>query len=543
MSPVTEGRSSVPSAITNGRDNVTTLVVDSAPLIKLTPIGHLAQRFVTVQEVISEIRDPRAREHLAQLPFKLETRVPSADAMQAVVAFAKKTGDFSVLSAVDLKVLALTYMMEKEAKKGVAHLRSELATPKPPRQRKEAKPQGNQKDSADKAEKVEGAAAGAATQEAEALPARESLSAAPVDAAEAEAALDGLLQNDESEQGTETAEAEEESVEDGESEEEEESDEEEESGEEEEFDEEEESGDEEESEESSEEEVEVVPGDSSPEGEATAAESDTAQPALTATAKDSAAVRSAPPPTTAEQAAEESDDGEWATAKSRSRPRQRNNLRDLGDEEGWITPENIAQKKSALAGVSGRNKYGPHARKPENIAVACITADFAMQNVLLQLGLRLLSVDGVAVKTIKSFVLRCHACYKVTKDMEKKFCPSCGNNTLMRTTVGVDSRGNVTYYLKKNFQYNNRGTKYSIKEAKGGRRANDMLLREDQREYVRAVNYQKRAKQAQLDDAFDPDHVLLDSRKSQPGLLAGMPVIGHGRKNVNHAKKSRQKRR
>ncbi|KAI8594002.1 Nin one binding Zn-ribbon like-domain-containing protein [Geranomyces variabilis] len=458
MSPVTEGRSSVPSAITNGRDNVTTLVVDSAPLIKLTPIGHLAQRFVTVQEVISEIRDPRAREHLAQLPFKLETRVPSADAMQAVVAFAKKTGDFSVLSAVDLKVLALTYMMEKEAKKGVAHLRTELATPKPPRQRKEAKPQGNQKDSADTAEEVERAAAGAAAQEAEALPARESLSAAPVDAAEAKAALDGLLQNDESAQGTETAEAEEELLEDGESEEEEESDEEEESGEEDEFDEEEESGDEE-------------------------------------------------------------------------------------DGGCWITPENIAQKKSALAGVSGRNKYGPHARKPENIAVACITADFAMQNVLLQLGLRLLSVDGVAVKTIKSFVLRCHACYKVTKDMEKKFCPSCGNNTLMRTTVGVDSRGNVTYYLKKNFQYNNRGTKYSIKEPKGGRRANDMLLREDQREYVRAVNYQKRAKQAQLDDAFDPDHVLLDSRKSQPGLLAGMPVIGHGRKNVNHAKKSRQKRR
>ncbi|KAJ3170508.1 Nin1 binding protein [Geranomyces variabilis] len=532
MSPVTEGRSSVTSSITNGRDNVTTLVVDSAPLIKLTPIGHLAQRFVTVQEVISEIRDPRAREHLAQLPFKLETRVPSADAMQAVVSFAKKTGDFSVLSAVDLKVLALTYMMEKEAKKGVAHLRTELATPKtpPPRQQqKEAKPQGSSPAN------VEGtAAAAAANDKAETMPVRESLSGAPVDAAEAKAALDAQLQSADSEEETENAEAEEELVEDGESEQGEETDEEEESGEEEEeSDEEEDSGD------SSEEEVEVVLSDNPPEAETTAAESNAEQPALTATSSSTTIT----PPTAAEQAAEQSDDGEWATAKSRSRPRQRNTLPDLGDEEGWITPENIAQKKSALAGVSGRNKHGPRARKPENIAVACITADFAMQNVLLQLGLRLLSVDGVAVKTIKSFVLRCHACYKVTKDMEKKFCPACGNNTLMRTTVGVDSRGNVTYYLKKNFQYNNRGTKYSIKEPKGGRRANDMLLREDQREYVRAVNYQKRAKQAQLDDAFDPDHVLLDSRKSQPGLLAGMPVIGHGRKNVNHAKKSRQKRR
>jgi PIN domain of ribonuclease len=41
-----------------------------------------------------------------------------------VVDFSRKTGDFSTLSSVDLKVLALTYMLEVEAN-GTARLRTE----------------------------------------------------------------------------------------------------------------------------------------------------------------------------------------------------------------------------------------------------------------------------------------------------------------------------------------------------------------------------------------------------------------------------------
>ena len=43
----------------------------------------------------------------------------------AVTEFAKKTGDFAVLSAVDLRVLALTYMLEVELTHGASHLRQE----------------------------------------------------------------------------------------------------------------------------------------------------------------------------------------------------------------------------------------------------------------------------------------------------------------------------------------------------------------------------------------------------------------------------------
>ena len=111
--------------------------------------------------------------------------------------------------------------------------------------------------------------------------------------------------------------------------------------------------------------------------------------------------------------------------------------------------------------------------------------------------------------------------------MEKLFCPGCGNSTLLRTSVGVDSKGNVTYYLKKNFQYNNRGTQYSIPTPKGGRNANNMILREDQREMEMAIKSQRTQKSL---DVFDIDYVPLGDNPRKESLKY---KIGHGRKNPN----------
>ena len=46
------------------------------------------------------------------------------------------------------------------------------------------------------------------------------------------------------------------------------------------------------------------------------------------------------------------------------------------------------------------------------VQVGCITADYAMQNVLLQIGLNVVSMDGMLIKRVKSFVLYCPACFK-----------------------------------------------------------------------------------------------------------------------------------
>ena len=99
-------------------------VVDSGPIIRGVRLERLgAEALVTIPEVLAEIRDKHARASLAQMPSELETREPSDEAIRTVSGFAKLTGDLPVLSSVDLRVLALTWMLQKETG-GVAHLRT-----------------------------------------------------------------------------------------------------------------------------------------------------------------------------------------------------------------------------------------------------------------------------------------------------------------------------------------------------------------------------------------------------------------------------------
>lgn len=86
---------------------------------------------------------------------------------------------------------------------------------------------------------------------------------------------------------------------------------------------------------------------------------------------------------------------------------------DEDDGEGeWITPSNVALHKSrALHLLPDEGTKAP--KKPtEQIPVGCMTADFAMQNVLLQMGLSLVGVEGKKIERVKTWVLRCHACFK-----------------------------------------------------------------------------------------------------------------------------------
>lgn len=67
---------------------------------------------------------------------------------------------------------------------------------------------------------------------------------------------------------------------------------------------------------------------------------------------------------------------------------------------------------SSSAASGGRGVGG--GREKEAVA-GCLTTDFAMQNVMLQLGLRLLSLQGRAVKRLKSWVLKCDGCRQIIK--------------------------------------------------------------------------------------------------------------------------------
>lgn len=83
------------------------------------------------------------------------------------------------------------------------------------------------------------------------------------------------------------------------------------------------------------------------------------------------------------------------------------------DGEGeWITPSNVAVHKSRAMGLTPSASGKGKAKVRETIAVGCMTADFAMQNVLLQMGLSLVGLEGKRIDRVKTWVLRCHACFK-----------------------------------------------------------------------------------------------------------------------------------
>ncbi|CAN6929538.1 unnamed protein product, partial [Brassica oleracea] len=86
------------NAVTDGRQSLT----------------DFADKFVTVPEVLSEIRDSDSRRRLDIIPFTIETMEPSPESLSKVIKFAKATGDLHTLSDVDLKLIALTYTLEAE---------------------------------------------------------------------------------------------------------------------------------------------------------------------------------------------------------------------------------------------------------------------------------------------------------------------------------------------------------------------------------------------------------------------------------------------
>lgn len=100
------------------------------------------------------------------------------------------------------------------------------------------------------------------------------------------------------------------------------------------------------------------------------------------------------------------------------------------------------------------------ANEPQ-LAVACLTTDFAMQNVLLQMGLKVLSVQGRQIRSVKTFALKCTSCLRITHLVEREFCPACGNHSLVKIQVVVDKAGHVHYRPPRTQKATLRGTRVS----------------------------------------------------------------------------------
>ncbi|KAI1263577.1 D-site 20S pre-rRNA nuclease [Xylariaceae sp. FL1019] len=210
------------------------------------------------------------------------------------------------------------------------------------------------------------------------------------------------------------------------------------------------------------------------------------------------------------------------------------------DDEGWITPSNLKKHQA-------KDQVGAPEQPIQRVLQAAIlTSDYAMQNVLLRMNINLISSGLSRITRVKTWVLRCHGCFQITRDTSKQFCPRCGQATMTRVSCSTDQAGNFTVHLKKNFQWNNRGNVYSVPKPVhgsptgkargpgGGKNGwgRELIFAEDQKEYLKKSTEQKRAKQTDLMDEDYLPGILTGNRQSGPGRVK----VGAGR-NVNARKR------
>jgi len=441
------------------------LVVDSGGFIKNAPLRELAGRLVTLQDVVSEIRDKETRQRMQVLPYDLEFRNPSSLGLAKVSEFAKKTGDFASLSLTDLNVLAVTWDLEVELRGGSDHLKAE-----PTLQRttqyyhpKEASSKQKMRDKnvagfyqGEDADEDGGDDAESYLKddvEDESFDSvnywREPLPEIDLDL------LDDLCQD-----------------EDGEA---------------------------------HEEELQESDGE---DGDDFGYDSDKEN-------VDS-------------EEEEEGEDGE-------------------DDDDSWITPSNLKDKKKQFTGdFRGEQEL--------KVTVACMTTDFAMQNVLKQIGLNILGTDGMVIRETKTWILRCYACFRTTPRMEKKFCPKCGNKTLKRVSVTVDSEGKQQVHISTRRQLTSKGKRFSLPAPKGGKHAVNPRLVEDQREAQQRLSKKALLATNPSQDEFVPGNSPfyikdVTSKSAMLGLQgqgkgnAAVPGLYWDRKNPNAVKKNTGNRR
>merc|ERR1711990_1275033 len=136
------------------------------------------------------------------------------------------------------------------------------------------------------------------------------------------------------------------------------------------------------------------------------------------------------------------------------------------EDDDWITPDNIKEIDD-----------GDALEEEKEDKVACLTIDFAMQNVLLKMDLGRVGLEGRKISQIRKYVFRCIGCKFIDKTASKVFCPSCGHRTMRRVACEVQPDGTLKLFLAKNPKcLNSRGTVYNLPAPKGGKYSKNPVL-------------------------------------------------------------------
>lgn len=417
------------------------LVVDTSAFIKNVQLQDFAEGCYTVQGVLDEIKNDRQMKRLVVLPYSLNVREPDPDVLAKVTSVAKKTGDFATLSLVDLKVIALTYQLEKEHV-GTDHLRDTpvpavtiASGQRPPEIAGSGKVQGFYDGKGDRGDRSRTVT----ETETESVP-------------EVEVAIeDGGLEEKFAELSSKEAEELQEAI--------------------------------------------LKQVQEEPEGE-------------------------------------DDESGEEEEASEEEDSTNEDGEEEDDDDEGWITPSNIKEVK---------RDFGTDLLEDNPSPVACMTTDYAMQNVLKQIGLNIAALDGRVIKHARTYILRCYACFKTTSDSSKVFCPKCGNKTLKKVAVSLDENGQQVIHINTRRPLTARHKNRPVAKFDGGKHSTNPLLFEDQPLPQQRISAKARAKTNALGDDYTAGYspFVMRDVDSRSAVLRGKSNLKQWMKNYeydNHRK-------
>lgn len=363
-------------------------------------------------EVVKEIKNKRQLKRLCVLPYDLVVDEPAPESVQHVIEFAKKTGDYLSLSSADIKVIALTYQLEKELM-GTAHLRNEPIVAKtiaskqkpaelldqnplvgfynPPSSQEDLEEKGRQnrlviadkieeEEEKERQNQLDNPAEEEASNDLQTTPSDDSSYAKVEDLdAQLAAKFNKLDCNLVSESDADQI-------------------------------------------------LVAVKDENQSNGATSDGDADT-----------------------------ESDDESGSESES--------------DGDDWITPKNVVEMKNAC---------GKEVAEDTVCRVACMSTDFAVQNVLKQINLNIAALDGRIIKQMRTYILRCYGCFKTTSIMTKIFCPNCGHKTLKRVAVSMNEQGQQVIHINLRRPLTAKGKNQSIPRPQGGKHSSNPILFEDQ---------------------------------------------------------------
>ncbi|XP_022920568.2 RNA-binding protein NOB1 [Onthophagus taurus] len=458
------------------------LVVDTSAFIQNAPLQEIAENFYTIQEVVDEITNKRQLRRLCVLPYDLKIKHVFPENIVAVTEFSKKTGDYKSLSATDIKVMALTLQLEKEYE-GVEHVRYDPVYQKSVNYIKT---------------KVKGEVADNLPgfyypkQKSKHLVENENDELNDENVQDNnKIKTDDLMKNLHEKFGNIDLET-----------------------------------------------VDQIYDTLNEEDD------DVLTPA----------VENEPEIQDFDKNLEEND---WITVSKNRKPKKELYITPIQDEpnsvdeedtdsgseyddDNWITPENVKNAILQTMGLMGQDVED----KP--VKVACMTKDFAMQNVLKQMNLNVSILNGQIIKQLRTYIFRCYSCYKTTSIMTNVFCPKCGYATLKRVCVSVDDEGKQIIHINMRKPISKRGKKFSLPTPQGGKHANNPILSADQPVPDQRPSRLARTKTNVLADDYITGYspfVTRDvqSRSALLGIKNKPQQIKHWmRKNPNEARKKRK---